>query len=69
MQIGDKYGTQRVQKCQQGLIVAKQLKEGFRLANDNNKKIKDEAIARAVDEQYLVNRQEIDEIYLKVSDR
>ncbi|GBB96740.1 hypothetical protein RclHR1_02820003 [Rhizophagus clarus] len=82
---------QREIKRQQGLIDAKQLKEQFRLANNNNEKVvcvlgaiimnktemnkstiifvdeKDEIIARAVDENYLINQQVIGEIYLKVT--
>ncbi|CAB5369162.1 unnamed protein product [Rhizophagus irregularis] len=58
--------SQRVIKRQQGLMDAKQLKEQFRLANINNEK-NDEAIARAADENYLVNKQVIDEVYLEAS--
>ncbi|PKY19489.1 hypothetical protein RhiirB3_432555 [Rhizophagus irregularis] len=59
--------SQRVIKRQQGLMDAKQLKEQFRLANINNEKVNDEAIARAADENYLVNKQVIDEVYLEAS--
>jgi hypothetical protein len=83
--------SQRVIKRQQGLMDAKQLKEQFRLANNNNEKAvcvlgaiiinetemnkstiifvdkKDETIARAADENYFVNEQVIDKIYLEVT--
>ncbi|CAB4392673.1 unnamed protein product [Rhizophagus irregularis] len=72
--------SQRVIKRQQGLMDAKQLKEQFRLANINNEKVvcvlgafimneteMNKSTIIFIDENYLVNKQVIDEVYLEAS--